>query len=200
MASSLSLSRARTLLLKPSNEALHRERLRAAVAIARRRGRRGLSRGRSRGRRSGGSRGRRCRGRRSRLGSRGGSRRGAGTRAVELGTRDDVGRVVAAVDVEQDALVLGRVQLGADGALGVVGAAARDLDVHALRVVLGAALGPSAVQRDGLVSEDVLARGERGGNGDAPRVVVGDHLVGCPVVGEALAVDLDPREGGLICG
>ena len=56
------------------------------------------------------------------------------------------------------------------------------------------------MQRDGLVAEHVVTRGERGRDSHAPRVVVGDHLVGRPVVGEANAVDLDPLERGLVGG
>ena len=55
----------------------------------------------------------------------------------QLGAGDGVG-VEGGVEVEVDALLVGRVQGSAQGALGLLGAAAGDLEVDALGIVLGA--------------------------------------------------------------
>ena len=57
------------------------------------------------------------------------------------------------------------------------------------------------MQGDDLVTDDVVARGEVGRDGNGPGVVVGDQLVGGPVAGvgardPAGLGELDPLEGG----
>lgn len=52
-------------------------------------------------------------------------------------------------------------------------AAASDLEVNALGVVLGAVLLSGGVQGDDLVAEHEGASGDVGGDGDLPGVVVG---------------------------
>lgn len=90
---------------------------------------------------------------------------------------------------------MGIVELRAHGAAGERGRAGPgDFEVDALRVVLGTADVKGRVQSDRLVAEDVLARGDAGGDGDDPRVVVGDHVVGCPCAGRVGAVN----ETGLV--
>ena len=111
-----------------------------------------------------------------------------GTSLVQGGTRDRVA-VERGVDVEQDALVVGLVELRARDALRLVGAAACDLEVHALRVVLRAVGLVAAVQRDDLVAQDVLSWRDGFGDGKRPAVVVGDQVVRGPVARGAGAVD-----------
>ena len=101
---------------------------------------------------------------------------------------DGVRGDVAAVDVVLDALVGGGVEGSTSDTVGaaaarVGGAGARDLDVDALGVGLGAVLLPGRVQGDDLVAQDVVARGERLGDVDGPLVAVGDELVRGPLVG-----------------
>lgn len=187
MATSLGSS----LLLKPLDERRHSEGFRQSGARASTCGRRG------RGHSGGSSRGDSGRGRGRRHGGSGGAA-GAGASAVQSWAGDLVAGVVAAVDVVEDAGVGVLVQGRAEGALGVVGAAAGDLDVQALGVVLGAVLLARAVERDGLVAEDVVAGSERRGDVHGPGVVVGNHLVGRPVVSETGFVNLDPLQGGLV--
>ena len=200
MAASLGLGSGRALLLEPRDEALDGEGLGAAVAgggsggglSGGGGGGRGSRGGGSRGGGHGGSGGGRV------AGARAGTRARAGARLVQSRAGDLVGGVVAAVDVVLDAGVGGGVQGGSQDTLRLVGTSAGDLDVEALGVVLGAVLGAGAVQGDGLVAEDVVSGGEAGRHGHGPGVVVGDHLVGGPAVGEASLVNLDPLEGALV--
>lgn len=123
-----------------------------------------------------------------------------GQRGAGDGVRGEVG-----VQVEQDALLVGGVERGAEGAVGQLGAGARDLQVDAHGVVLGAVRVLGRVQRDDLVAQHVVARLEGRRDGDVVGEVVGDQVVGCPHarVGagdEARRVDLDPGEGRLVDG
>lgn len=85
-------------------------------------------------------------------------------------------------------------------------AAARDLDVDALGVVLGAVFVARRVQGDDLVAQHVVARLEGAGDGHGPAVVVGDEVVGRPgarrvsVVDQARLVDLEELQLRLVDG
>lgn len=101
-----------------------------------------------------------------------------GSTGPGLGARNGVAGDVATVDVVLDALVSSLVKGGAGNAVsavgaGVGGARAGDFNVDTLGVGLGAVLLASGVEGDDLVAEDVVASGERLGNGEGPRVVVG---------------------------
>lgn len=143
-------------------------------------------------------------------GGSGASDGGAGLRDVdgaldESRARDGVGGH-GAVDVEEDAGVVGGVELGALDAGGLVGAGAGDLDVEALGVVLGAVGVVGAVEGDDLVAQDVEAGSNVGRDLDEPAVAVLDELVGAPLAGgggavdEADLVDLEELESGLVDG
>lgn len=85
------------------------------------------------------------------------------------------GRVV--VEVEDDAVFLGSVQLIAVAAVGTVVAGpgvtgAGELDVEAHGVVLGTALRAGRVQSDDLVAQDEVARGDVGRDRVGPGEVV----------------------------
>ena len=95
-----------------------------------------------------------------------------------LGAGDGVAGNVATVDVVLDAIVSSLIKCSAGNAVGAVGAwiggaGAGDLNVDTLRVGLGAVLLGCGVESDDLVTEDVVASGERLWNGEGPRVVVG---------------------------
>lgn len=96
------------------------------------------------------------------------------------------------------------VEILAQSTLRRVGAAARDLDVDALGVVLGAVLVVGRVQGNDLVAQDVVAGGDAAGDGDGPAVVVGDEVVRRPgarrarVVDQALLVDLEELQRRLV--
>ena len=133
------------------------------------------------------------------LGLAGGRRLRAG--AVQRRAGDDVVLEVAVVRAEENTGVLGSVELRAGNTLRLVGARARDLDVHALGVSLGAIGLASAVQGNDLVAEDVVARREGLGHGGDPRVVVGDHGDGGPLLRLSIVarlVDLDPLQRLLV--
>lgn len=136
-----------------------------------------------------------------RVGARG---RGAGRRARAVQSR--AGDLVAGdlgIGVEEDTGIVRLVQGRAEGALGLVGARAGDLDIEALGVVLGAVLRASTVHGDDLVAEDVVAGGKGLGDGGGPGVVVGNEVGGSPRLGADVVaglVDLDPLEGRLVGG
>jgi len=101
-----------------------------------------------------------------------------GSTGPGLGARDGVAGDVTTVDVVLDALIGGLIKGGASHAVGAVGAGvggarAGDLDVDTLGVGLGAVLLAGGVEGDDLVTEDVVASGERVGDGEGPRVVIG---------------------------
>lgn len=111
------------------------------------------------------------------------------------------------VDVDEDTGVVGFVQLHARGAGSeLVGAGARDLEVDTLRVILRAIFVVRRMQRDDLVTQDVVARGHVLGDRDGPAVIGGDELIGCPVSGlvrvveHALGGNLVEFQGGLVGG
>lgn len=124
-----------------------------------------------------------------------------------LGTRDGVAGDVTTVDVVLDTSVRSGVERGASNAVSAVaarvgGTRAGDLNVDALRVALGAILLGGGVEGDDLVAKDVVARGERLGDGDSPLVAVGDELVRGPLVGTGVedtsAGKLEEAEAGLV--
>ena len=97
------------------------------------------------------------------------------------------------------------VEICAQSAAGqVVGATARDLDVHALRIVLSITLFVGGVKSDSLVAEDVFARGDGRWDGSDPAIVVANHIIRGPVAGigdpfvHAGLVDLGPLQAGLV--
>ena len=101
-----------------------------------------------------------------------------GSTGPSLGARDGVAGDVTTVDVVLDALISSLVESGAGNAVstvgaGVGGARASDLNVDTLGVGLGAVLLGSGVEGDDLVAEDVVACGERLGDGEGPLVAVG---------------------------
>lgn len=108
------------------------------------------------------------------------------------------------VDVDLDAGLGGLVQLSAQGTIGLRGTRAGDLEVKALRVILGTVLHFGTVQSHQLVTEDIVTRSDGLGNFDHPAVVVLDQLVITPgtrnirVVHQANAVDLEELERGLV--
>lgn len=88
---------------------------------------------------------------------------------VRLRSRDLVHRAgLIVVDVVKNTRLRAAVQLSANNTLGVVGASARDLEVDALGVHLGAAFAAAAVESDLLVAEDVVSSGDGVGDGDLP--------------------------------
>lgn len=122
----------------------------------------------------------------------------------QLGARDGVG-VEGGVEVEVDALVVRGVQGGSQGALGLLGAAAGDLEIDALGVVLGAVGVPGRVEGDDLVAQDVVSGLQVGRDLDLVAEVVAEDLVGGPGAwggagDEALLLDLDELERGLVHG
>lgn len=128
----------------------------------------------------------------------------AGSGGVGSTVQSRAGHLVAGeggVGVEEDAGVVGSVQLSSEDTLGVISSRAGDLNVEALGVVLGTVLGASTVHGNNLVAEDVVAGGEGGGDGSGPGVVVGDEVLGSPDLGgqvDAGLVNLDPLEGVLV--
>jgi hypothetical protein len=183
-----------SLLLEPRNERLDGEGLgevtgargSGVVVVGRGSGGRG-----GRGSRGGGRGG----GRGGRGGLGGGLRAGAGGGAAEEGGTGDLVAAVVAVDADLDAGVVGRVELVCGGAGGGLGTGASDLDVDALRVVLGAVLLACRVQGNDLVAENVLAGGNRLGDLDGPSEVVGDELLGGPLATvETGLVDLEEAQ------
>jgi hypothetical protein len=101
-----------------------------------------------------------------------------GSTGPGLGARDGVAGDVTTVDVVLDASIGGLVEGGTGNAVsavgaGVGGARAGDLNVDALGVGLGAVLLAGGVEGDDLVAEDVVAGGERLGDGEGPLVAVG---------------------------
>ena len=101
-----------------------------------------------------------------------------GSTGPGLGAGDRVAGDVTTVDVVLDALIGSLVESGAGNAVSTVrtrvgGARASDLNVDTLGVGLGAVLLAGGVEGDDLVAEDVVASGQRLGDGEGPRVVIG---------------------------
>jgi hypothetical protein len=141
---------------------------------------------------------------RGRSGSRGG-RLVATPAGHNFGTWDVVALERGVVNVQEDAGVIGAVEVGAEGTgRESVGATAGDLEVHALRVVLGAVGFVGGVQGDGLVAEDVFTWGNGRRDGRSPGVVVTDHIVRSPVARGGVAlieagfINLSPLERGFV--
>lgn len=108
----------------------------------------------------------------------------AASRLVRAGTvkKGGTGNLVAlgAGEIGHDTGVSGGVKLASRGPLWGSSAGARDLEVDALGVVLGAILLGSRVQGDDLVTENILAGSNAVWNSDGPGVVVLDELGGSP--------------------
>lgn len=120
------------------------------------------------------------------------------------GRSGDLVRAEACVEVEENAGVSGRVELGEVATTAEsLGAATSDLEVDALGVSLGTVVVVSRVKSDDLVSENVVAGLEVSGHGELPGETVADELVGCPVAGVAtrdvaLLGDLGPSKASLV--
>lgn len=110
------------------------------------------------------------------------------------------------VEVEEDAGVARGVKFSCGNARGErLRAAAADLDVQALRVALGAIRASGAVEGDDLVAEDVVTRGEAGGELHVRGEVLRDHGIRHPASGVAAGQvgglgDLGERETSGGCG
>lgn len=120
------------------------------------------------------------------------------------GAGNGVGSEVG-VEIEEDTGVGLGVESGTEGSVGQVGAGAGDLEVDTHGVVLGTVRVLGAVEGDDLVTQDVVASLEGGGDGNVVGVVVGDQGVRGPdswvrARDETGGVDLDPLEGGLVNG
>ena len=123
----------------------------------------------------------------SRSSSRGARLRGNHSAGDEARAGDLV--VDGLVNVDEDARVSGRVELRAEDTRGLVRAAAGDVQVEALRIVLGAALGAGPMQRDELVAEHIVAWRDGRRDLQQPGVVVGDQLIVAPDAGRVGLVD-----------
>lgn len=121
----------------------------------------------------------------------------------ESGTGDGVA-VEGAVDVEADTSVGGSVEGSTLDTLGKDSAGTSDLNVEALRVVLGAVEVAAGVKGDDLVAKDVLAGTDVGGNLDHPAVVVVNEDIGSPparglgTVDKTSLGDLEELESSLL--
>lgn len=127
-----------------------------------------------------------------------------GSTAEESWAWDDVAGE-GLVDVEEDAGVSLSVDGCAKSTTWACGAASSDLEVDALRVVLGAIRGVGRVEGNYLVTENVVSWGDGRRNGDGPAVVFGDELIrgACARVGardDTTLVDLEELESGLVDG
>lgn len=132
--------------------------------------------------------------------SRRGLRDGSGSASNQSRAGDGVGKT-GGVDVDDDAGVRSRVQLGTQDTSRYFGAITGDLEVEALRIGLSAVCLACRVKRNGFVTEDVVARLNVGRDLDEPCVVILDQLVRAPetvlhrVVDKANLVDLEEFEG-----
>jgi len=110
-----------------------------------------------------------------------------------------------AVDVELDALVVRLIQLSSKDTLGLLSTGTLDLEVEALRVVLGTVLLETTMESNDLVTEDIGTGLNVLRDLNEPAVVVGNELVGAVGTGvtgidETNLVDLEELEGLLIDG
>ena len=129
-----------------------------------------------------------------------GSGAGAGAGAEQSRSGDLVAGVVS-VRAKEDTGIVSLVEGGGNGTLGALSARASDLDVDALRVVLGTVGGATAVESNDLVTGNVVAGSEAGGDGRGPAVAVLNQLLGSPLLGlgvEASLVNLDELEAGRV--
>jgi hypothetical protein len=149
---------------------------------------------------NGGSSGGTCGGRLSLGGGLGGrSRAGAGATEGQLGTGDGVaGRVV--VEVEHDTLLGGSVQGSTGNTGGLLSTGTSNLEVEALRVVLGTVLLSSGVESNDLVTEDIRTGLEAGGDGDLPGVASGNEVIRGELAtgGHTSLSDLEELQVGLV--
>jgi hypothetical protein len=128
---------------------------------------------------------------------------GLATTAVEQAGSGNAVAGEGGVEVEENAGVAGAVEGGGGRTAGARAAAAGDLNVNTLRVELRAIGVVGRVEGDDLVTENVLAGGNGRGDGDGPRVSVGDEVVGSPSsrVGardEALLGNLGKAQGASV--
>lgn len=156
-------------------------------------GRDGSGCSRSRSRRSRGNAG--SRGSAGGRGSRGflGGARGSARGTVPDGRAGDGVAVELAVDVEEDALVVGLVSTRDGDTLGqFLGARRGDFDLDTLHVELGTALAGALVQADELRTEQVFASGDVGDGHGVLALVLDEGLDGPGAISVAVLGDLDP--------
>lgn len=82
--------------------------------------------------------------------------------------------------VDQEARMVGAVEIGAQDARRVLRALARDLDVEAFGVMLRLVHLARELQRNGLGAENIVARGDVVWNRDLPCVAIVEELLGRP--------------------
>lgn len=75
-----------------------------------------------------------------------------------------------------------------------VAAGTGDFQVEALRICLGPTHLMGSVKSNRVVAKDVFSGRDTGWDGHTPRVVIGDHVIGCPVARRRASVD----EAGLV--
>lgn len=121
----------------------------------------------------------------------------------QLGAGDGVAGE-GAVNVEADTLIAGSVERGSLNTRGAGITRAGDGDVEALRIILSTVEITSAVEGNDLMTENVVSRGNIGGNLNHPAVIVGNELVGGPLswgistINQAGLGDLEELERGLV--
>lgn len=81
------------------------------------------------------------------------------------------------VDVDQDTGVSRGVELFTSGSRGTGGSAASDLQVDALRIVLGAVCVSGGVKSNDFVAQNIVSRCDGIRDGYSPAVVGSDKLV-----------------------
>lgn len=137
-----------------------------------------------------------------RLDGRGGLRDSRGTR--DQSRSGDGVAVEGSVDVEENAIIVGSIQLSAQGALGRLGATTSDAKAEALGVVLSTVLLAGRVKSNDLVAEDVVTRGNALRDLDHPSDTIVQELVGTIGAGGGRAINetdlanLEEFEGGLV--
>jgi hypothetical protein len=87
------------------------------------------------------------------------------------------------VEVEEDTGVAGPVEGRGRGTAGPGASTAGNLNVDALGVELGTVGASGSVESNDLVTENILARGDRRWDGNSPRVSVRDELISSPPSG-----------------
>lgn len=110
------------------------------------------------------------------------------------------------VDVDQDTGIGWGVEFFTSGASGTGGTATSDLQVDALRVVLGTVCVSGRVKSNDFMAQNIVSRCDGVRDCYSPAVVGGDKLVGSPcawdggVVDQTTLINLDEVQRGLIHG
>lgn len=103
-------------------------------------------------------------------------------------SRNNIGRQ-GLIDVDQDTWVGWGVEFFTSSTSGIGGTASSDLQVDALRVVLGSVCVLGRVKSDDFVAQDIVSRCDSGRDFYSPAVVGGDELVGSPCSWDGVVVD-----------